>query len=94
MTLINVVCSDTHTYLDLVRTPHMRRVSLLSVLQLMLIACIFDATIRNITNLSWEFYTTFMASMAVGSPRTIAKFHSALRRPKQTLHCNSFAEVR
>ena len=63
----------------------MRRVSLLSVLQLMLIACIFDATIRNITNLSWEFYTTFMASMAVGSPRTIAKFHSALRRPKQKL---------
>ena len=47
----------------------MRRVSLLSVLQLMLIACIFDATIRNITNLSWEFYTTFMASMAVGSHR-------------------------
>ena len=69
MTLISDLCSDTHTYLDLVRTPHMRRVSLLSVLQLMLISCIFDATIRNITNLSWEFYTTFMASMAVGSHR-------------------------
>ena len=69
VTLLGVLCSDTHTYLDLVRTPHMRRVSLLSVLQLMLIACIFDATIRNITNLSWEFYTTFMASMAVGSHR-------------------------
>ena len=69
VTLISVLCSDTHAYLDLVRTPHMRRVSLLSVLQLMLIACIFDATIRNITNLSWEFYTTFMASMAVGSHR-------------------------
>ena len=68
VTLLSVPCSDTHTYLDLVRTPHMRRVSLLSVLQLMLIACIFDATIRNITNLSWEFYTTFMASMAVSSP--------------------------
>ena len=64
MTLISVFRSDTHTYLDLVRTPHMRRVSLLSVLQLMLIACIFNTSIRNITNLSWEFYTMFMAIMA------------------------------
>ena len=29
----------------------MRKISLLSIIQLMLIACIFDASIRNITNL-------------------------------------------
>ena len=43
--------SDTYTYADLFKQPNMRKISLLSILQLMLIACIFDASIRNITNL-------------------------------------------
>ena len=45
------MCSDTYTYADLFKQPNMRKISLLSILQLMLIACIFDASIRNITNL-------------------------------------------
>ena len=46
-----IMCSDTYTYADLFKQPNMRKISLLSILQLMLIACIFDASIRNITNL-------------------------------------------
>ena len=45
------MCSDTYTYADLFKQPNMRKISLLSIIQLMLIACIFDASIRNITNL-------------------------------------------
>ena len=65
--------SDTYTYADLFKQPNMRKISLLSILQLMLIACIFDASIRNITNLRFikssypiEDFTTTWAFSSPG----------------------------
>ena len=61
------MCSDTYTYADLFKQPNMRKISLLSILQLMLIACIFDASIRNITNL--RFVKLFNKALNEGSRR-------------------------
>ena len=58
----------SYSYLDLFRNSNMRKITILSTIQLMLIACIFDISIRNITNLDFEFYFTFMAMAAIEFP--------------------------
>ena len=57
-----------YTYLDLFKTPAMRRVSLLSILLFMVISCVFDTTVRNIANLNFEFYLSFMISVTMELP--------------------------
>merc|ERR1719510_949721 len=57
-----------YTYLDLFKTPAMRQVSLLSILLFMVISCVFDTSVRNIANLNFEFYLSFMISAAMELP--------------------------
>ena len=46
----------------------MRRISLLSILLWMVISCIFDTTVRNISNLNFEFYLSFMITAGMELP--------------------------
>ena len=46
----------------------MRRVSLLSIILFMVISCVFDSTVRNIANLNFEFYLSFMIAAAMELP--------------------------
>ena len=57
-----------YTYLDLLKTPAMRRVSVLCIILFMVISCVFDTTVRNIANLNFEFYLSFMISAAMELP--------------------------
>ena len=57
-----------YTYLDLFKTPEMRRVSLLCILLFMVISCVFDTTVRNIANLNFQFYLSFMIAAAMELP--------------------------
>ena len=38
---------NSYTYLDLFRTPKMRRISVLAILMWMVTSCVFDTTVRN-----------------------------------------------
>ena len=57
-----------YTYLDLFKTPAMRRVSVLSIILFMVISCVFDTSVRNIANLNFEFYLSFMIATAMELP--------------------------
>ena len=46
----------------------MRRISFLIILLWMIISCVFDTTVRNISNLSFEFYLSFMIGAAMELP--------------------------
>ena len=46
----------------------MRRVSVLNIILFMVISCVFDATVRNIANLNFEFYLSFMIAAALELP--------------------------
>ena len=50
----------------------MRRISLLSILLWMVISCIFDTTVRNISNLNFEFYLSFMLAASVELPADLS----------------------
>ena len=56
------------TYLDLFKTPEMRRISFLIILLWMIISCVFDTTVRLITNLKFEFYYSFMIAASMELP--------------------------
>ena len=62
------MCRSQYSYLDLFRTPKMRELSLLSILLWMLMSCIYDTTVRNLTNLNFEFYVSFMIAAAMELP--------------------------
>ena len=49
----------------------MRKITILSTIQLVLIMCIFTISFRNIANLNFEFYFTFMAVAAIDFPAHI-----------------------
>ena len=63
-----LIARTNYTYLDLFKTPAMRRVSVLNIILFMVIMCVFDATVRNIANLNFEFYLSFMISAAMELP--------------------------
>ena len=46
----------------------MRRISLLSTILWMVISCVFDTTVRNISNLNFEFYVSFMVAASMELP--------------------------
>ena len=46
----------------------MLRISLLSILLWMVTSCVFDTTVRNISNLNFEFYLSFMITSAMELP--------------------------
>jgi len=56
------------SYLDLFRQPDMRRISLLVFLLWMVISCVFDTTVRNIENLQYDIYFSFMVAAAMELP--------------------------
>ena len=41
---------------------------MLSILLWMLMSCIYDTTVRNLTNLNFEFYLSFMIAAAMELP--------------------------
>jgi len=58
----------SYTYLDLFRTPNMRKISILTCILYMLITLEFDTTVRNISNLNFNIYMSFMISGAIELP--------------------------
>ena len=46
----------------------MRKISLLAILTWAIISCIFDTTVRNISNLNFEFYLSFMIAASMELP--------------------------
>ena len=46
----------------------MRKISLVMFALIMVINCIFDTTVRNITNLNFEFYLSFMIATSMELP--------------------------
>ena len=63
---------NSYTYLDLFRTPKMRRISVLAILMWMVTSCVFDTTVRNISNLNFEFYLSFMITTGLELPADLA----------------------
>ena len=63
---------SSYTYVDLFRSPNMRRISLLTILMWMVTSCIFDTTVRNIKNLNFEFYLSFMITAGMELPADLA----------------------
>ena len=63
---------SNYTYVDLFRSPNMRRISLLTILMWMVTSCIFDTTVRNIKNLNFEFYLSFMITAGMELPADLA----------------------
>ena len=59
---------NNYTYMDLFRSPNMRRISLLTILMWMVTSCIFDTTVRNVNNLNFEFYLSFMITAGMELP--------------------------
>ena len=68
MIFLNNLTRTSHTYLDLFKTRKMLRISLLSILLWMVTSCVFDTTVRNISNLNFEFYLSFMITSAMELP--------------------------
>ena len=50
----------------------MRKISLLAILTWAIISCIFDTTVRNISNLNFEFYLSFMIAALMELPADLA----------------------
>ena len=50
----------------------MRRISFLIILLWMIISCVFDTTVRLITNLKFEFYYSFMIAASMELPADLA----------------------
>ena len=50
----------------------MRRITILVIVLWMLISCIFDTTVRNIANLNFEFYLSFMIATSMELPAGLA----------------------
>ena len=50
----------------------MRRVSVLCIILFMVISCVFDTTVRNIANLNFEFYLSFMIAALMELPADLA----------------------
>ena len=59
---------NNYNYVDLFRTSKMRKISILITIQWMVISCIFDTTVRNISNLNFEFYLSFMIAASMEFP--------------------------
>ena len=59
---------SSFTYVDLFKNPKMRRISLLSIILWMVISCVFDTTVRNISNLNFDFYVSFMVAASMELP--------------------------
>ena len=64
--------SNPYTYFDLFRTKKMRRNVILATALFMVISCLFDATLRNISNLNVEFYLSFMIATSMELPADLA----------------------
>ena len=62
------VLRPSYTYLDLFRTQNMRKITILITILYMLIALEFDTTVRNISNLNFNIYMSFMISGALELP--------------------------
>ena len=63
----------------------MRRVSLLSIILFMVISCVFDTTVRNIANLNFEFYLSFMISVTMELPADLLSIVDQLVWPEVVL---------
>ena len=59
---------SSSTYKDLFRTKRMRKITLLSMLLWMIISLVFDTTIRNVSNLSFNLYISFMVTIGMELP--------------------------
>ena len=60
--------SNNYTYLDLFHTTNMRKITFLVIILWMIISVIFDTTVRNISNLNFEFYLSFMIAAGMELP--------------------------
>ena len=50
----------------------MRKISILVIMTWAVISCIFDTTVRNISNLNFEFYLSFMIAASMELPADLA----------------------
>ena len=50
----------------------MRKITILVILTWAVISCIFDTTVRNISNLNFEFYLSFMIAASMELPADLA----------------------
>ena len=50
----------------------MRKISILVIMVWAVISCIFDTTVRNISNLNFEFYLSFMIAASMELPADLA----------------------
>ena len=66
--IYNWLFRPSYTYIDLFRNPNMRRISILAILLWMAISLLFDTTVRNIANLNFNIYVSFMIATAVELP--------------------------
>jgi len=53
---------------DLFRHKNMRKITVLTVILFMIISCVFDATVRNVSNLDFSIYVSFMVSTGLELP--------------------------
>jgi len=58
----------SHTYADLFRHPNMRKITILGIILWMIISVVFDTTVRNISNLNFNFYMSFMLATLMELP--------------------------
>jgi len=58
----------SHTYADLFRNPNLRKITILGIILWMMISLVFDTTVRNISNLNFNFYVSFMVATAMELP--------------------------
>jgi len=58
----------SYTYMDLFRNPNMRKITILAIILWMLISLVFDTTVRNISNLDFDFYVSFMVATSLELP--------------------------
>ena len=64
-------CSElrpSYTYLDLFRTPNLRKITILVMILWSMISLEYDTTIRNIANLNFNIYVSFMIMAALELP--------------------------
>ena len=58
----------SYTYMDLFRNQNMRRITFLGIALWMLISLVFDTSVRNISNLNFDFYISFMVAASLELP--------------------------
>lgn len=56
------------SFLDLFRTPNLRKITLMVILLWMFTSLIFDASVRNVENLNFSIYISFMISTGLELP--------------------------